>query len=292
MVLSKRAKIVYLALFTGAIIFTIFGIVILFQAYNNTNYPTDLRNGQTLVYAYSASYSGDDVGGTYIADDARLSISIINIGPNYVNISVTNNWTFNYVVYSSFNYSLISTTHVNFPFFIQRDDAYARFSISVDMTSMPTGEFFGWASNPRYFKIGYTVGDYFINSKQIVGTPARTFGTYELIKHEIQVIDDILIENKTTIYVEQVTGVIVQSKYYSIIKNLTSNADLYKESETAKLVGTTTYTFPILSGMVLFLNLADPIILFLEQYFIVIVLIIAIILVVFLWKKSSGFRKD
>jgi len=292
MVLSKRAKIVYTALFAGALILTIFGIVVMYQAYNNNNYPTDLRNGQTLVYSYSAVYQGDDVGGIYSTSDTRLSISVIGIGTNYINISVTNNWTLDTVTYSTFNYTLISTSQVDFPFFTQRHDSNATFVLSVNMNVMPTGEFFGWASNPRYYKIGYTVGDYFINSKRIITNTAGVFGTYELIKHQVQVIDDILIENKTTLQVEQVTGVIIQSQYHSLIKNLTSGAELYRESESLNLVITTTYTFPMLSGIIIFLNWADPIILFIEQYLIVMVLIFLVLLSIFIWKKSSGFRKD
>ena len=293
MALSKRAKIAYFTLFTGAIILSIVGILILYQAYgNNNNYPTDLKNGQTLIYSYSATYKGSDVGGTYLTSDTQLTLTIVSIGANSINVSVENNWTFASVTNSTLNYTLISTRQGSFPYFAQRDDATLRFSLSVSMGEMPMGEYVGWAPNPRYFKVGYMIGEFYINKKQAVTVPDGVFGTYELIKHQVQVIDNILIENKTTLYVEQVTGVIVQSSYYSNIKNLTSNTDLYLETETSKLAFTSSYVFPLLSGMVLFLNLADPIILFLEQYLIIILLIVTVILIIYLWKRSSGFRKD
>ncbi|NHI94280.1 MAG: hypothetical protein EAX96_17445 [Candidatus Lokiarchaeota archaeon] len=292
--MSRRAKIIFVALVAAALIFTIFGIVILAQVYTYDNYPTGLKNGDSFVYSYVSRYEGSLIGSTYIISDGLLTASVLSITTNFVNLSLTNAFHFNGSFNSTTTFMLVSTQQVNFPFFYQRDDAAARFPISSYISSQPTGNYFGWSSNPRNYQAGYFVGagDWYINSKTFVVVPYGVFGVYKLINHQYQTIANIQYENMTTIYVEQLTGVIVMSEYYSNIRNMTSGTDLYKESETLKLVQLTTYTFPILSGIVIFLNFGDPIITFLTVYLIIIVLIITVIIVVYLWKRTSAYRRD
>ena len=294
MILSKRTKIFVMALIVCAIIFVIFGIVILIQVYTYNNYPTGMKNGDTFVYGYEASYTGDKIGQSYIISDGLLTVGILNIGPTFINISLNNQFTFNGSFNSTNSYMAISTTDVNFPFFYNRDDSAARFDISSYTVYAPSGENFGWSGNPRYYEVGYYIGagNWYINSKTVVLNPAGVFATFQLVNHNIQVNGDILLENKTTIYVEEATGVIVKSEYFNLIKNLTSGSELYRETETINLLHTTTYVFPLLSGMLIFLDFGEPIILFLERYFMIIVSIILIILIVYLWRKTSAFRRD
>lgn len=294
MVLSRRAKIVYVSFIAVALIFTIFGVIVLAQVYNTKNYPTELKNGNTFVYGYASSYRGSLLPSSYYISEASLTVSVVSINTNFINISVNNVFTFNGSLNSTTIYMLVSTQAADFPFFYLRDDAAARFPISSYTSYQPSGNYFGWTNNPRNYEVGYFVGagNWYINSKTAVGVPGGFFGVYKLIDHNYQILGDILYDNMTTLYVEQLTGVIVKSDFYSIIKNITSGTELYEETESLNLLHTTTYLFPILSGIVIFLNFGDPIITFLTSYLIIITLIIAIIVAVYLWRRTSAFRSD
>ena len=292
--LSRRAKIIYVSLAAAAIIFTIFGTVSLAQVYNLNNYPTNLKNGDTFVYGYTSSYQGTLLSQSYYISDGLLTSSIVSINTNFINISLNNAFRFNGSLNSTTIFMLVSTQAADFPFFYLRDDAAARFPISGYTTYQPSGNYFGWTNNPRNYKEGYFVGsgDWYISSKTSIVVPDGVFGVYKLIEHNYQVINEILYDNMTTLYVEQLTGVIVKSDFYSIIKNVTSGTELYKETESLQLLQTSSYIFPILSTIVIFLNFGDPIITFLTSYLIIIALIIAVVVVIYLWKKTSAFRGD
>ena len=294
MVLSRRAKIVFVALAAAALIFTIFGVVILMQVYNENNYPTALKNGDSFVYGYTSRYEGSLIGSTYVIPDGLLTASVVSIGSSFINLSLRNSFTFNGSLNTTTVYMLVSTQAASFPFFYHRDDAAARFPISAYTSEQPSGNYFGWTNNPRNYEVGYFVGvgNWYINSKTFVTNPAGVFGVFKLINHQYQIIGDIQYDNMTTIYVEQLTGVIVKSEYNSLIKNITSGTELYKESETLNLLQLTTFIFPILSSIVIFLNFGDPIITFITTYMIVITLIVAVILVIYLWKRTSAYRRE
>jgi len=146
------------------------------------------------------------------------------------------------------------------------------------------GEYFGWIH--ATISVGEKVGAWTVVGETTQNIGAGSFATYDLVQTTLNVTKGVEYITVTHLYYEQLTGVLVHLTYENIVRAQTNHSKIfYQESELMDLTAAS-YNFPLLSKLMPFLILINPVLNMLSTYGFLILLAVVVILVIVLAKKQ------